>query len=55
MNSRDRPDFIGGKTGYTDQADGNLLSVFSYEGHPIVIIVLGTSDDSSVCKYRGAL
>lgn len=39
-------DFIGGKTGYTDQADGNLLSVFSYEGHPIVIIVLGTSDDS---------
>ena len=37
-------DFIGGKTGYTDQADGNLLSIFSYEGHPIVVIVLGTDD-----------
>ncbi len=38
--------FVGGKTGYTDQADGNLLSVFSDAGHPIVVIVLGTSDDS---------
>lgn len=36
--------FIGGKTGYTDQADGNLFSLFSYEGHPIVIVVLGTDD-----------
>jgi D-alanyl-D-alanine carboxypeptidase len=37
-------DFIGGKTGYTDQADGNLLSLFSYEGHPIIVVVLGTDD-----------
>lgn len=37
-------DFIGGKTGYTDQANGNLLSIFSDEGHPIVVIVLGTDD-----------
>jgi D-alanyl-D-alanine carboxypeptidase len=36
--------FVGGKTGYTDQADGNLLSLFLYEGHPIVIVVLGTDD-----------
>ena len=38
--------FLGGKTGYTDQANGNLLSVFSYEGHPIIVIMLGTSDDN---------
>jgi D-alanyl-D-alanine carboxypeptidase (penicillin-binding protein 5/6) len=37
-------DFIGGKTGYTDQANGNLLSIFSYEGHPIVVVMLGTDD-----------
>ena len=40
-----RADFIGGKTGYTDQADGNLLSLFLYEGHPIVVVVLGTDED----------
>jgi D-alanyl-D-alanine carboxypeptidase len=37
-------DFIGGKTGYTDQANGNLLSIFSYEEHPVVVVVLGTDD-----------
>ncbi len=37
-------DFIGGKTGYTDQANGNLLSIFSYGGHPVIVIVLGTDD-----------
>lgn len=37
-------DFIGGKTGYTDQANGNLLSIFSYESHPIVVVVLGADD-----------
>lgn len=37
-------DFIGGKTGYTDQADGNLLSIFSYEGKPVFIVVLGIND-----------
>lgn len=39
-------DFIGGKTGYTDQADGNLLSLFLYNGHPVVVVVLG-SDEST--------
>jgi D-alanyl-D-alanine endopeptidase (penicillin-binding protein 7) len=39
-------DFIGGKTGYTDQADGNLLSLFSYQGHPVVIVVLGTDENA---------
>jgi D-alanyl-D-alanine carboxypeptidase len=37
-------DFIGGKTGYTDQADGNLLSIFEYGGRPIFIMVLGIND-----------
>ncbi len=36
--------FVGGKTGYTDEASGNLLSVFSYENRPIVVIVLGTPE-----------
>lgn len=39
-----RSDFLGGKTGYTDEAGGNLLSVFSYKRQPILIIVLGTED-----------
>lgn len=38
------PDFLGGKTGYTDEASGNLLSIFSYENRPILVIVLGSSD-----------
>lgn len=40
----DRPDFIGGKTGYTDEAEGNLVSLFAYEGRPVVIVVLGSED-----------
>jgi D-alanyl-D-alanine carboxypeptidase len=38
------PGFVGGKTGHTDQAGSNLLSIFRYNGHPVVIIVLGTVD-----------
>lgn len=47
----DKADFLGGKTGYTDEAGGNLLSVFSYpsplhkgEGRPVFIVVLGSDD-----------
>ncbi len=39
-----RADFLGGKTGYTDEAQGNLVSIFAYENRPIAVIVLGTSD-----------
>ncbi len=35
-------DFVGGKTGHTEEADGNLLSLFTYANHPVVIIVLGS-------------
>jgi len=37
-------DFVGGKTGYTDEAGGNLLSIFNYDRRPLAIIVLGTDD-----------
>ena len=40
-----RADFIGGKTGYTDEANGNLLSIFKYKNHPVLVLVMGTSDD----------
>ncbi len=36
--------FMGGKTGYTDEASGNLISIFQYQGQPMLIIVLGTTD-----------
>ncbi len=36
--------FTGGKTGYTGDANGNILSVFSYGGRPVLVIVLGTDD-----------
>jgi D-alanyl-D-alanine carboxypeptidase len=35
------PNFIGGKTGNTPQAGGNLLSIFNDGGHPVLIVVLG--------------
>lgn len=37
-----RPHFLGGKTGYTDEANGNLISLFATSQGPISIIVLGT-------------
>jgi D-alanyl-D-alanine carboxypeptidase len=37
-------DFIGGKTGYIPQAGDNLLSLFRYNGKPVLIIVLGAAD-----------
>lgn len=36
------PDSLGGKTGWTDDAGGNLVSLFSGDQRPLVIIVLGT-------------
>ncbi|TSC82216.1 MAG: D-alanyl-D-alanine carboxypeptidase [Parcubacteria group bacterium Gr01-1014_20] len=37
-------DFLGGKTGYTEDALENLVSIFSYNKRPLLIIILGTQD-----------
>ena len=39
-----RPEFFGGKTGFTDQAKSNLITIFNYQGHKLLLIVLGTRD-----------
>lgn len=39
-----RADFLGGKTGTTPEAGENLLTFFSYQGHPVMILVLGSAD-----------
>ena len=39
-----RPDFIGGKTGYTEAAGENLVSLFKKEEKVILVIVLGAED-----------
>jgi len=39
-----RSDFLGGKTGSTPEAGGNLISVFKVAGEPKTIIVLGADD-----------
>lgn len=36
-----RPDFVGGKTGFTDEANGNLITVFTTASGPITVIMLG--------------
>jgi D-alanyl-D-alanine carboxypeptidase len=37
-------DFLGGKTGFTEEAGQNLISLFNYGGKKYVIVVLGTED-----------
>lgn len=39
-----RADFIGGKTGYTDDAGGNLISLFQTSRGPVIIVIFGTND-----------
>lgn len=46
-------DFLGGKTGFIDESAGNLISLFQYQGKPIVIIVLGSkqrAEDTQILK-----
>ena len=38
------PNFVGGKTGYTEEASGNLLSILSYKSSLFLIIVFGAED-----------
>lgn len=40
-----QPDFIGGKTGFLEEAQQNLLSIFSFNKRHILIIVLGAKKD----------
>lgn len=39
-----REDFVGGKTGFIESSEQNLLSVFNYKNHKILIIILGSGD-----------
>jgi len=39
-----RTDFLGGKTGYTDEAGGNLISLFQANGRKLLIIIFGSQD-----------
>ncbi len=39
-----KPWFIGGKTGYTDESKGNLLSVVMHGNRTFIIVVLGSDD-----------
>lgn len=39
-----RPDFLGGKTGFTDEANGNLISLFHTPEGPVTIIILGAAN-----------
>ncbi len=42
--------FIGGKTGFIDEASGNLISLFRYQNRPLLIIVLGSDDRAKDTK-----
>ncbi|MEK7590502.1 MAG: serine hydrolase [Patescibacteria group bacterium] len=37
-------EFLGGKTGYTDEASGNLVSLFWLDGQPLFIAVFGSEN-----------
>lgn len=39
-----RSDFLGGKTGFTEEAGGNLISLFNYQSHPVLVLVMGAED-----------
>ncbi len=38
-----RADYLGGKTGTTPEAGENLLSIFSYDSHPVMIMLFGAT------------
>lgn len=39
-----RPDVLGGKTGFTEEAGGNLLTLFMHGGRTVFAIILGSDD-----------
>ncbi|MEK7640407.1 MAG: serine hydrolase [Patescibacteria group bacterium] len=47
------PNFLGGKTGFLDEAGGNLISLFNYGDRPLLIIILGSkqrAEDTQILK-----
>ncbi len=53
---RDIPGLIGGKTGYTDLAGGNLVVVFDLEvGRPVIAVVLGSSREGRFSDIRSLI
>ncbi|TSC81831.1 MAG: D-alanyl-D-alanine carboxypeptidase (penicillin-binding protein 5/6) [Parcubacteria group bacterium Gr01-1014_19] len=47
------PDFLGGKTGFLDEAGGNLVSLFNHVDRSLLIIVLGSkqrAEDTQILK-----
>ena len=49
-----RSDFLGGKTGFIDEAGGNLLSIFRVKQRPVLIVVLnslGRFEDTEKLLY----
>lgn len=52
----DVPGFIGGKTGYTDLAGGNLAVVFDVEpGHPLIAVALGSTETSRFTDVKALI
>ena len=43
-------DFVGGKTGRTDESGGNLVSIFNYQGRQYLILVFGAQDRDAETK-----
>lgn len=43
-------DFLGGKTGYIEESGGNLLSLFSRDGYPILVVVFGSDDRFGITR-----
>lgn len=39
-----KKDFLGGKTGYTEDAAENLIAVFSFDKRPLAFVILGAED-----------
>lgn len=42
--------FLGGKTGFIDESSGNLVSLFSVAGRPILVVVLGSDNRFEVTR-----
>jgi D-alanyl-D-alanine carboxypeptidase len=47
------PGLVGAKTGYTDLAGGNLMTIFDIDiAHPLVVVVLGSTENGRFADVR---